>query len=79
MDMNSSKLREIVEDKGAWYTAVHRVAKGQTQFSDWTTAAIGADYNSGFVGVGLKVSSSGVRADSGNLIGFLGLQFEYLW
>ena len=32
-DMNLSKLWEIVEDRGAWYTAVHRVAKSQTQFS----------------------------------------------
>ena len=33
-DMNLSKLWEIVEDRGAWYTAVHRVAKIQTQLSD---------------------------------------------
>ena len=34
VDMNLSKLWEIVEDRGAWYAAVHRVAKNQTQFSD---------------------------------------------
>jgi len=33
VDMNLSKLWEIVEDRGAWYAAVHRVAKNQTQFS----------------------------------------------
>ena len=33
-DMNLSKLWEIVEDRGAWYTVVHRVAKSQTQLSD---------------------------------------------
>ena len=27
MDMNLSKLREIVKDKGAWHAAVHRVTK----------------------------------------------------
>ena len=31
MDMNLSKLQEIVEDRGAWHAAVHRVAKSQTQ------------------------------------------------
>ena len=30
MDMNLSKLREIVEDGGAWRAAVHEGAKGQT-------------------------------------------------
>ena len=27
MDMNLSKLQEIVEDRGAWWATVHRVAK----------------------------------------------------
>ena len=30
MDMNLSKLREIVKDREAWYSVVHGVAKGQT-------------------------------------------------
>ena len=30
MDMNLSKLQEIVEDRGAWHAAVHGVAKSQT-------------------------------------------------
>ena len=30
MDMILSKLREIVEDRGAWCVAVHGVAKSQT-------------------------------------------------
>ena len=34
MDMNVSKLWEIVEDRGGWQAAVHRVAKSQTQLSD---------------------------------------------
>ena len=30
MDMNLSKLQEIVKDREAWRAAVHRVAKSQT-------------------------------------------------
>ena len=30
MDMNLSKLQEIVEDRKAWHVAVHGVAKSQT-------------------------------------------------
>ena len=30
IDMNLSKLLEIMEDRGAWCTIVHRVAKSQT-------------------------------------------------
>ena len=34
MDINLSKLWEIVEDRGAWHAAVHGVTKSQTQLSD---------------------------------------------
>ena len=37
MDMNPSKLQEIVKDKGAWHAAVHGVAKNWTQLSNSTT------------------------------------------
>ena len=30
VDMNMSKLQEIMEDRGAWCAAVHGVAKSQT-------------------------------------------------
>ena len=35
MDVNLSKLRELVEDRGAWLAAVHYVTKSRTQLSDW--------------------------------------------
>ena len=34
VDMNLSKLQEIVKDREAWHAAVHGVAKSWTQLSD---------------------------------------------
>ena len=37
MDLNLSKLWEIVEDRESWCTAVHGVTKSWTRLSDRTT------------------------------------------
>ena len=62
MDMNLSKLREIVNDREAWCTAVHGITKSQTWFCNWTTTnwirPITKDHGNGFsVGVHWKEGS----------------------
>ena len=43
MNMNFSKLQEIMEDRGAWHAAIHGVAKSGTQLSNWATATTKAE------------------------------------
>ena len=40
MDMNLSKLQEIVKDREAWPASVHGVVKSQTWLSNWTAKLI---------------------------------------
>ena len=41
MNMNLSKLQEIVEDRGAWQAIVHGVPKSRACLSNRTTTIIG--------------------------------------
>ena len=34
MDVSLSELQELVKDREAWRTAIHRVAKSRTRLSD---------------------------------------------
>ena len=34
MDMNLSKLSEIVENRGAWHSSIHEITTSQTQTQD---------------------------------------------
>ena len=38
MDLNLSKLQEMVKDREAWHAAVHGVTQSQTWLRDWTRA-----------------------------------------
>ena len=44
MNVNWSKLWEIVGDSGAWCAAVHGVGKSWTWFSDWTNNKYSMEY-----------------------------------
>ena len=37
IDMNLSKLWEIVEDREGWHAAVHGITKSRIRLGDWTT------------------------------------------
>ena len=65
MDMNLSKLQELVEDREAWHAVVHGVTKSQTWLSVWMT---GTPKGTSLVIQGLRLHASnagGVDSISG--------------
>ena len=49
VDMNLSKLREILKDREAWCAAVHGVAKSWTRLRDWTTILTSLNFFAFFI------------------------------
>ena len=47
MDMNLSKLQEILKDRDAWHATVHGVAKSRAQIKNRITKTL--DFDSGLV------------------------------
>ena len=66
MDMNLSKLWEIVNNREAWHATVHEVARSQTRLSDLTT-------------VDSSRSSPGSRGNGYSSFGYLHLWLTFLW
>ena len=42
MDMNLSKIQEIVKDREVWHAAVHGAEKSQTRLGNWKWHLLGS-------------------------------------
>ena len=69
IDMSLSEPWEMVMDREAWHTAVHRVAKSQTWLSDWTELRVLAARHRVTLDIGTHPSSAWiVSASFSNLL-----------
>ena len=61
IDMNLSKLRELVKDRGARHASVHGITKSQTWLSNWTTTKmlVYLRYRFCFTVLQVKIGSEG--------------------
>ena len=54
MDMNLSKLQEVLMDREAWHAALPRVTKSQTWLSDWTELSSNLNILCHYLSLGLE-------------------------
>ena len=66
VDMNLSKLREIVKDREAWRAAVHGVTKSRIYLSEWTTTAVDIQNTNPRAGMAQLVTGSMRRLQPGS-------------
>ena len=81
MDVNLSKLQDIVKDREAWHAAVHKVVKSQTRLSHWTTM-----WNVSIPDSSAVKESSSNAGDPGSIHGLgrstgegMGYSLQYSW
>ena len=67
VDINLSKLPEILKDREAWCVAVHGVAENQTWLSDWTMAEGGVSLETRTVSPTIQVDTDSALSGGGSL------------
>ena len=78
MDMNLSKLQELVMDREAWSDAIHGVTKSGTWLSDWSELNWGTEYVDPPTKLNMKIkirSGLTIINTNANDCAFI----EYLW
>ena len=79
MDMNLSKLQEIVDDRGGWSAAVHGVATNGTWLSNWTITSMTEVTNGMCLSQKIAQASSAVWSGCGLLCPFIRCGVGLAW